>query len=70
MIVHTRNFLNHNPDGIVLNDGSIAEMIVIDMSDCMPNTTLHEKYRSIMDAHDYLNQDYGVCNILLVPPPM
>lgn len=67
IIIKTRAFLEINPNGVVLNDGSIAEMIVVDMTRCMPNSELIEKYREVINEHDYLSQDYGMCNLLLVP---
>lgn len=67
MIKQTNKFLQQNPNGIVLNDGSIARMIVIDMSKLTHNKTLIEKYRLIMNEHEYLSHQYGMGNILLVP---
>ena len=45
----SKDFLINNPGGVVINDGSISEMIVIDMVDCTPTNTLLEKYKNILD---------------------
>jgi thymidylate kinase len=62
----TNAFLKENPDGIVVNDGSIARMIVIDLSSNLSVLEIEDKYKEIL--HDYQRTDhqYGVLNILLI----
>lgn len=62
----TRKFLEKNPDGLVINDGSIARMIVVDLVQAVPQLEVMEKYRTIIHEHEVLNHTYGMANVLMV----
>lgn len=59
-------FLKENENGIVICDGSIARMIVVDDLAGISQQDLMEKYRSVIFEYEKLNHSYGVTNILMV----
>ena len=67
VIEKTTEFLIKYSDGIVINDGSIAEMVVIDMSRGIHLTDLAEKYKDILQKYEVLNHRFNMANLLLVP---
>jgi len=59
-------FLEKHPDGLVLGDGSIARMIVIDILNGIPRPEVVEKYRSVISEYERLNHKYGILSVLMV----
>ena len=62
----TNRFLEENPDGIVVNDGSIARMIVGDLSKGMSQESAIEKYRPIIHEHEKMFHKYKTANLLFI----
>lgn len=62
----TNEFLKKSPDGLVINDGSIARMIVSDLSSGMSQHDAIEKYRPIIHEHEKMFHKYGTANILII----
>jgi hypothetical protein len=52
-------------DGVVITEGSIAEMIQIDINAGMPTLDVREKYRQVIFQYEKLYHQYGMANILL-----
>ena len=59
-------FLSENPDGVVLNDGSIARMIQLDIQNGLHDSFLVEKYRSVIFEYQKIHLKYGMVNIILL----
>lgn len=59
-------FLGSNPNGMVLSDGSIARMIVVDSLSGMQKSKIVQKYQSVIHAYEGLHYKYGVTNILMI----
>lgn len=66
----TWDFLKQNPDGIVITDGSIAKMLVLDLLNGISSNEIIEHYRTLLHEHECLNHRYGMANILLIMDDM
>lgn len=66
----TVDFLKKNPNGIVINDGSIAKPIQLDIQNGMGFDNLYEKYRNILFTYEAIQHKYGLVNILLITDNM
>jgi len=62
----TWEFLEKEPDGIVICDGSIAKMMVLELIKGVGSKNIVEKYREILHEHELLNHKYGMANILMI----
>lgn len=62
----TNKFLEENPEGLVINDGSIARMIVSDLSKGLSQHDAIEKYRPIIHEHEKMYHKYGTANLLFI----
>jgi hypothetical protein len=62
----TEEFLQENPDGVVINDGSIARMMVVDLVKGITQPKVVDKHKEIIHLHEVMNHKYGVANILFV----
>lgn len=52
-------------DGIVITEGSIAEMIQVDINAGMQTNDVREKYRQVIFQYEKLYHQYGMANILI-----
>lgn len=59
-------FLDKNEGGIVISDGSIAKMIVIDILEGIPQSNILVKYKDLLHQYEILNHKYGMANILFL----
>jgi len=66
MSKETLEYLQSNEYGLVINDGSVARMMVTDLVDSMPTNDVIEKYRELIFIQDSLYHQFGTANILLV----
>ncbi len=62
----TNRFIEENPDGIVINDGSIARMMVVDLSEGMSQVNAIDRYRAIIHEHEKIYHKYGTANLLII----
>lgn len=62
----TKDFLEENPEGLVINDGSIARMMVIDLVRGASHLKTLEKHRPILFEHERLDHSYGMANVLVI----
>ncbi len=67
LIDEATQFLIDSPDGIVVFDGSVAEMIVLDMAKGIHMTALEEKYKDVLQKYEVLNHRFNMTNLLLIP---
>ena len=63
-IHQTYKFLEE-ADGVLITDGSIAEMIQIDINSGIPYLEIQEKYREVLHHYEVMYYAYGMANILL-----
>ena len=62
----TDEFLIKNPNGIVINEGSIARMIANDMSNNLPKDEIYDKYRKLLSKYEVMDHKYKNANVLLL----
>ena len=62
----TIEFLEKTPKGVVISDGSIARMMVIDLLSNIHRDKITQKYEKMIHDYEVLGHKYGVANILLV----
>jgi len=62
----TRDFLNSVSDSVVICDGSIARMMVLDMLNNIPQRNIVENYKDILHDYEVISHKYGVFNLLMV----
>ena len=62
----TMKFLQDNPDGVVINDGSIARMMVVDLVSGLTRSKIIKKYQDLMFLQEKLNHKFGTANFLIV----
>lgn len=62
----TEEFLQNNPNGIIINDGSIARMIVMDLIRGVPQPEVVQKHLKIIHLHEVMHHKYGTANLLFV----
>lgn len=66
ILMKSEKFLDNNPDGIVVNNGSIARSIQEDMINDTKLKDIEEKYRIILFQYQRLYHKFGMANILLL----
>jgi len=59
-------FIKENPEGIIINDGSIAKMMIVDLCNGIKRDDVLEKYKNALYEYQVLNHLYGICNILIL----
>lgn len=63
----TEQFLKDNPNGLVLNDGTIARAIVIHLSTGTPYQAIEELYKDDLHRLQVIEHQFGMVNVLLIP---
>ena len=66
-LARTEDFLKENPDGIVINDGTIANTIVQQLSTGNRWQDIENRHKDHLFHLECLNHTHGTANILLVP---
>lgn len=66
-IGETEKFLEENPEGVVLNDGTIARSIVSHLSTGTSHDKIENLYEDDLFKLQVLEHQFGTVNILLVP---
>jgi len=61
------DYLEQEPEGIVICDGSVAADIVDDIAKNMHHKELHKKHKDNLQIYEELNNKYNFVNILLTP---
>jgi Cdc6-like AAA superfamily ATPase len=67
LMENTTKFLEENPEGLQINDGSIVRMIVKDISTGLSKDEVTNKNSDIIHAFEVLNHRFSNLNILLLP---
>ena len=67
LMENTTKFLEENPEGLQINDGSIIRMIVKDISIGLSKDEVTNKNKDILHAYEVLNHRFSNLNILLLP---
>ena len=62
---NTWNFLKKHPNGIVINDGSIAKMMQLEIQSGKPQSEIAQDYLSLTHEYECLNHKYGILNVLI-----
>jgi thymidylate kinase len=66
-LLRISDFLDSNPNGIAICDGSIATSLVFDMVDNMHRDQLLQKHENNLRLYEVLNSKYNFVSILLTP---
>lgn len=62
----TKSFLTDNPSGIVLNDGSIARMVVERLLRGGSQDAVRDELRHVVSEHEKMCHQYHTANILIL----
>lgn len=66
-IDRTEKFLNEHEDGIVLNDGTIAKAMVVQLSTGSRYQDIEDRYKDLLFRLQVLDHSHGMVNVLVVP---
>lgn len=66
VLTKTLSFLKEAEYGVVINDGSIARAMAVDLVDGISKETIIEKYRDVFFIQNSLYHQFGTSNILIV----
>lgn len=66
-LVSITDYLNKNPDGIAICDGSIASDIVDDMVRNMLKEDIWTRHENNLQIYESLNNTFNIVNVLLTP---
>jgi len=61
-----KNFLKKEPKGVVISDGSIARMMVVDIVSGVGIDVMMSKYQELLHEYETINHQYGTVNLLMV----
>ena len=62
---NTWEFLEKHPNGIVINDGSIAKMMQLEIQSGKPQLEISLHFMELIHEYECLNHKYNILNILL-----
>jgi len=62
---NTWQFLQKHPNGIVINDGSIAKMMQMEIQSGKPQSEIAQDFIGLTHEYECLNHKYNIINILI-----
>lgn len=66
----TAVFLQENPEGIVLNDGSLANPMIQELIKGTPLSLIEDDFRDLLYNFQVLSHSYAMANIIIIPENM
>jgi deoxyadenosine/deoxycytidine kinase len=65
-LAYVDSFLPKDPDSIVILDGSIARMMVVELVSGISPSLVSDKYKRLVYEYERLNHQYGILGLLFV----
>ena len=66
-IDRTEKFLKEHDDGVILNDGTVAKAMIVQLSTGSRYQDVEDRYKELLFRLQVLDHSYGMVNILVVP---